>query len=73
MEKNIPAKRNKYRKGDFEPGFLIIWAEKKHNNFKNNMNDQKMKTLVSTVAMQNLCASLSMAENNVIILNYILN
>lgn len=37
------------------------------------MNDQKMKTLVSTVAIQNLCASLSMAENNVIILNYILN
>ena len=56
MEKNVPAERNEYRNGDSYPGFVINGAEKKRKNFKNNMNDRKVKTLVLTVATQNLCA-----------------
>ena len=54
MEKNIPVEGDKKQKGGFYSGFLIIGTEKKQENFKNNMNDQRVKILVLTVATQNL-------------------
>ena len=59
-------------KGFFYHGFLIIEVEKKLENFKNNMNNQKVKTLVLNVATQSLCAFLTIIENNAFILKYIL-
>lgn len=50
MEKDVPATQDEYQKGVFYPGFLIIGAEKKRENFKNNMDDQKVKTLALTIA-----------------------
>ena len=42
--------------GFFYPGFLIIGSETKHVNFKGNMDNQKLKTLVLTLVTQNLRA-----------------
>ena len=67
MEKNVPAERDNHRKA-----FFIIVAEKKRDNFESNMESQIVKTLVLTVETQNLCAFMSMIENNLIILKYIL-
>ena len=50
MEKNILPDWDKYQKGVFYPGFLIRGSEEKPENFKNKMDDQKVKTLVLTVA-----------------------
>ena len=55
--KKITAERDKYRKRFFfYPGFLIIGLETKRANFKGNTDNQKLKTLVLTVATQNLSA-----------------
>ena len=62
MEKNVPPERNKYRKTVFSN-----WE-----NFENNMDDQKVKTLVSAVTTQSLCVFMYMIKNNVITLKYIL-
>ena len=61
--KNVPAKRDKYQKGVFDPCFLIISAEKKQENLENNMDDQKVKILLLTVTTQNLCAFMTMTKN----------
>ena len=54
--KKITAERDKYRKCFVYPGFLIIGLETKCANFKGNTDNQKLKTLVLTVATQNLSA-----------------
>ena len=60
MGENVPAECDKYPNGVFYSSFLIISAEEKWKNFKNNMEDQNVKTLVLTVATQNLFAFMSM-------------
>ena len=72
MGENVPAECDKYPNGVFYSGFLIISAEEKWKNFKNNMEDRNVKTLVLTVATQNLFAFMSMNWNKVIDLKYIL-
>ena len=54
--KKIKAERDKYRKRCFYPDFLIIGLKTKRANFKGNTDNQKLKTLVLTVATQNLSA-----------------
>ena len=44
-ERKVLAERDKCRNGVFYPEFLIIDAEKKRGNFKNNIENQKVKTL----------------------------
>ena len=52
--KKITAEQDKYRKRFFYPGFLIIGLETKRANFKDNTDNQKLKTLVLTATTQNL-------------------
>ena len=66
-KENVTTERNKYQKGVFYPGFFVIGMEKKLENFKNNMDNQKVNTLVLTVKTQNLCSFMSMTENNSIL------
>lgn len=47
MENNVPAERDEYRKSVF---YSNIGAEEKRENFKSNMDNQKM--LVLTVVRQ---------------------
>ena len=54
--KKITAEQDKYRKRFFCPGFLIIGLETKRANFKDNTDNQKLKTLVLTATTQNLSA-----------------
>ena len=51
---------------------LITGVEKKRESFKKNIEDQKVKILVLTIATQNLCAFMSTIEINIIIFKYIL-
>ena len=62
MEKNVAFERYKNRKGVFYPNFPIIDPEKKREKFKNNMGNQKVKTLELTIARQTyvlLCPQLT--------------
>ena len=52
--KKITAEQDKYRKRFFYPSFLIIGLETKRANFKDNTDNQKLKTLVLTATTQNL-------------------
>ena len=72
MEKNVPAERNNHRKGVLSR-LSNHWRQKKQKNFKNDMDDQKVKTLVLTVATQNLRAFMFMIDNKINIIKYILN
>ena len=51
---------------------LITGVEKKRESLKKNIEDQKVKILVLTIATQNLCAFMSTIEINIIIFKYIL-
>ena len=55
MKENVPAERDKFRKGIFYPRFFIIGPQKKREHFKNNMDSQNTKILVLTFATQNQC------------------
>lgn len=59
IEKNVPTERDKYRNNVFNPGFRIIGAKKKRQKLKTNKDEQKVKTLVLTVVLKNLCAFMS--------------
>ena len=70
MEKNVTAERENISKEVFYTGFVIVSLETKRANFKDNTDNQKFKTLMLTVATQNL-SDFMFYENNYIILKYV--
>ena len=72
MERNVPTERDFYQNGIVLSRRPYHWRGKEAGKFKKNIEDQKVKILVLTIATQNLCAFMSTIEINIIIFKYIL-
>ena len=67
MEQKVPAERDKNQKDVFIPAFLSL--EKKRDDFQNNIDEQKKKTLVLPVATHKLRVSCPRLKITLLVLN----